>query len=187
VTSARFVESDLSTARAADGAFDVVYARASCTTRRTRARLRRVGALASRAAWSWWGSTTPWRGSRSAAPAVAPRDRLSLDPVRPGAARPGERAGRARGLAARPVPPPRGTPAHGGRGAALVRGATVDFVRAFPRPRCTDEAPDDLFAPQPDAWAPERWLAQIGWIGSLGHEGGLFVMVGRRRETAPDV
>jgi SAM-dependent methyltransferase len=65
----------------------------------------------------------------------------------------------------------------------------VDYVRAFPSALMhedEDEA-DDLFAPQPDRWAPERWAAQLGWIGSLGHEGGLFVMVGRRRETAGPV
>lgn len=56
----------------------------------------------------------------------------------------------------------------------------VEFVRAYPSAQLGGDAPDDLFAPEPDAWAPERWLAQLGWIGSLGHEGGLFVMVGRK-------
>jgi SAM-dependent methyltransferase len=60
------------------------------------------------------------------------------------------------------------------------RAEQVAFVRAYPSAQVHDEHPDDLFAPEPDAWAPERWLAQIGWIGSLGGEGGLFVMVGRR-------
>ena len=26
----------------------------------------------------------------------------------------------------------------------------------------------------------EQWLAQIGWMKALGHEGGLFITVGRR-------
>jgi SAM-dependent methyltransferase len=60
------------------------------------------------------------------------------------------------------------------------RANDVEFVRAYPSAQVHDEAPDDLFAPEPDAWAPERWLAQIGWMGSLGGEGGLFIMVGRR-------
>ncbi|HEY0646838.1 class I SAM-dependent methyltransferase [Phenylobacterium sp.] len=60
------------------------------------------------------------------------------------------------------------------------RDEDVEFVRAYPSAQLRDEAPDDLFAAQPDAWPPERWLAQLGWIGSLGHEGGLFIMVGRR-------
>jgi SAM-dependent methyltransferase len=62
----------------------------------------------------------------------------------------------------------------------------VDYVRAFPSALLhedEDEA-DDLFAPQPDRWAPERWLAELGWVASLGHEGGLFVMVGRRQASA---
>jgi 2-polyprenyl-3-methyl-5-hydroxy-6-metoxy-1,4-benzoquinol methylase len=62
----------------------------------------------------------------------------------------------------------------------------VDYVRAFPSALMheDEEEADDLFASQPDRWAPERWAAQLGWIGSLGHEGGLFVMVGRRPESA---
>jgi SAM-dependent methyltransferase len=64
------------------------------------------------------------------------------------------------------------------------RANDVAFVRAYPSAQVHDEAPDELFAPEPDAWAPERWLAQIGWMGSLGHEGGLWVMVGRRRGRA---
>jgi len=56
----------------------------------------------------------------------------------------------------------------------------VEFVRAYPSAQLGDEESDDLFAPEPDAWAPERWLAQLGWMASLGGEGGLFVMVGRR-------
>jgi len=65
------------------------------------------------------------------------------------------------------------------------RASEVEFVRAYPSAQVHDEAPNDLFAAEPDAWPPERWLAQIGWMASLGGEGGLFVMVGRRR-AAPD-
>jgi SAM-dependent methyltransferase len=56
----------------------------------------------------------------------------------------------------------------------------VDYVRAFPS-ALLEEDSDDLFEPAPDRWRLEGWLAQLGWIGSIGHEGGLFVMVGRRR------
>jgi len=38
-----------------------------------------------------------------------------------------------------------------------------------------------LFTTAADNWRLEGWLAQLGWIGALGHEGGLFVTVGRRR------
>ena len=65
------------------------------------------------------------------------------------------------------------------------RANDVAFVRAYPSAQVHDEAPDDLFAAEPDAWAPERWRAQSGWMASLGREGGLFVMVGRRQDAAP--
>ena len=58
----------------------------------------------------------------------------------------------------------------------------VDYLRAFPTARLADDE-DDLFADQADGWWLEEWLAQLGWIGSLGAEGGLFVTVGRRRGT----
>jgi hypothetical protein len=59
----------------------------------------------------------------------------------------------------------------------------VDYVRAYPSALISDEA-QDLFSPSADNWPFEAWLAQLGWIGSLGHEGGLFVMVGRKRGQA---
>jgi hypothetical protein len=45
---------------------------------------------------------------------------------------------------------------------------------------------DDLFAWAADNWRPEAWLAQLGWIRTLGQEGGLFVTVGRRRSMKAD-
>lgn len=59
----------------------------------------------------------------------------------------------------------------------------VDFVRAYPSALLHDDGPRGLFTPAPDRWAVEAWLAQMGWMGTLGHEGGLFVMVGRRKEA----
>jgi SAM-dependent methyltransferase len=55
----------------------------------------------------------------------------------------------------------------------------IDFVRAYPSTLIGDE-PDDLLAPAEDEWPLESVLAQIGWMKSLGGEGGLFVMVGRK-------
>ncbi|HWS73012.1 MAG TPA: class I SAM-dependent methyltransferase, partial [Thermoanaerobaculia bacterium] len=56
----------------------------------------------------------------------------------------------------------------------------VDYVRSYPSAMlATDD--DGLFEPAADNWRAEGWLAQIGWMRSLGHEGGLFVAVGRRR------
>lgn len=54
----------------------------------------------------------------------------------------------------------------------------VEYVRAYPSALLAEES-EDLFANAGDDWNPEQLLAQIGWIKSLGHEGGLFVTVGR--------
>lgn len=55
----------------------------------------------------------------------------------------------------------------------------VEYVRSYPS-ALLGEAPDDLLAADGDAWRPEAWLKQLGWMASLGPEGGLFVTVGRR-------
>jgi len=55
----------------------------------------------------------------------------------------------------------------------------VEYVRAYPS-ALIGEDPQELFEFAADNWRFEGWLAQVGWIGTLGHEGGLFVMVGRR-------
>jgi hypothetical protein len=54
----------------------------------------------------------------------------------------------------------------------------VEYVRAYPSALLAGES-DDLFAPAGDDWPVEQWLAQLGWMKALGHEGGLFVTVGR--------
>jgi SAM-dependent methyltransferase len=55
----------------------------------------------------------------------------------------------------------------------------VEYVRAYPS-ALIGEDPQELFELASDNWRPEGWLAQVGWIGALGHEGGLFITVGRR-------
>jgi SAM-dependent methyltransferase len=55
----------------------------------------------------------------------------------------------------------------------------VEYVRAYPS-ALIGEDPQELFELAADNWRPEGWLAQVGWIGALGHEGGLFVTIGRR-------
>jgi SAM-dependent methyltransferase len=55
----------------------------------------------------------------------------------------------------------------------------VEYLRAYPSAVLgADDEP--LFAPAADNWRPEGWLAQLGWMRSLGHEGGLFFTIGRR-------
>jgi SAM-dependent methyltransferase len=55
----------------------------------------------------------------------------------------------------------------------------IEYVRTYPSALLGAD-PEELFTPVADNWRPEGWLAQLGWIRALGHEGGLFVTVGRR-------
>jgi len=67
--------------------------------------------------------------------------------------------------------------------AAQVRGwfaqNGVEYLRTYPSLLMGEET-QDLFAADKDYWPLEAWLSQIGWMASLGHEGGLFVTMGRR-------
>ena len=56
----------------------------------------------------------------------------------------------------------------------------VEFVRTYPSALIGEDTAD-LFGFATDNWLLEGWLAQLGWIHALGHEGGLFVTVGQRR------
>lgn len=60
----------------------------------------------------------------------------------------------------------------------------IHYVRAYPSAMLSQET-EELFADTADNWRLEGWLAQLGWIGTLGHEGGLFVTVGRRETFIP--
>jgi len=55
----------------------------------------------------------------------------------------------------------------------------VEYLRAYPS-AVLDEEPEELFARAADNWRLEGWLAQLGWMFTLGHEGGLFFTIGRR-------
>jgi SAM-dependent methyltransferase len=56
----------------------------------------------------------------------------------------------------------------------------VEYLRTYPS-AVLGEEPAELFSPAADNWGPERWLAQLGWMHALGHEGGLFFTIGWRR------
>jgi SAM-dependent methyltransferase len=56
----------------------------------------------------------------------------------------------------------------------------IEYVRSHPSAVLGDE-PEDLLTPAPDNWRVEGWLAQLGWMRTLGPEGGLFLTIGRRR------
>jgi 2-polyprenyl-3-methyl-5-hydroxy-6-metoxy-1,4-benzoquinol methylase len=55
----------------------------------------------------------------------------------------------------------------------------VEYLRAYPSAMLCQDS-EELFTTAADNWHLEGWLAQLGWMGTLGHEGGLFVTVGRR-------
>jgi SAM-dependent methyltransferase len=55
----------------------------------------------------------------------------------------------------------------------------VEYLRAYPS-AVLEEEPEELFESAADNWRPEGWLAQLGWMFTLGREGGLFFTVGRR-------
>jgi SAM-dependent methyltransferase len=55
----------------------------------------------------------------------------------------------------------------------------VEYLRAYPT-AVLGEEPGELLAHASDNWRPEGYLAQLGWMGALGHEGGLFFTIGRR-------
>ena len=55
----------------------------------------------------------------------------------------------------------------------------VEYLRTYPSSLLMTES-GDLFSPAGDRWPLEDWLAQMGWMSTIGHEGGLFVTIGRR-------
>lgn len=55
----------------------------------------------------------------------------------------------------------------------------VRYLRAYPSAVLGDE-PGGLFTRAADNWRPESWLAQLEWMRTLGHEGGLFFTIGQR-------
>jgi len=56
----------------------------------------------------------------------------------------------------------------------------VDYVRAYPSALLGRGEEGGLFERASDNWRLEGWLAQVSWVRTLGHEGGLFVTIGRR-------
>lgn len=59
------------------------------------------------------------------------------------------------------------------------RASGIDYISSYPSTMMGHE-PHDLFVPTEDEWPFESRLAQVGWMKSLGGEGGLFIVVGRR-------
>jgi SAM-dependent methyltransferase len=59
----------------------------------------------------------------------------------------------------------------------------IDYVRSYPNTLIAAEplAGDALFEPAEDDWGLENVVSQIGWATTLWAEGGLFVVIGRKR------
>jgi SAM-dependent methyltransferase len=59
----------------------------------------------------------------------------------------------------------------------------VEYLRTYPDSLFAAErlAEEALFEPAEDDWAFENWVAQLVWMKSLAHEGGLWVTIGRKR------
>jgi SAM-dependent methyltransferase len=55
----------------------------------------------------------------------------------------------------------------------------VEYLRAYPSAVLGEDS-EPLFTRAVDNWRVEGWLAQLGWMWTLGHEGGLFFTIGRR-------
>ena len=55
----------------------------------------------------------------------------------------------------------------------------VAFVRSYPPVFDAEDAPTSLFESEEDDWVFGDWLTQLGWMGALSQEGGLFVTVGQ--------
>jgi SAM-dependent methyltransferase len=60
----------------------------------------------------------------------------------------------------------------------------IEYLRTYPSALFEDDG-EDLFARAADNWLPEAWLAQLGWMWTLGREGGLFFTIGRRAAQVP--
>jgi 2-polyprenyl-3-methyl-5-hydroxy-6-metoxy-1,4-benzoquinol methylase len=56
----------------------------------------------------------------------------------------------------------------------------VEYLRTYPS-ALFEEDSEDLFAPASDDWRAEAWLTQLGWMWTLGREGGLFFTIGCRK------
>ena len=55
----------------------------------------------------------------------------------------------------------------------------IEYLRSFPSTVFDDDG-RELFVPAVDDWNVENWIAQLGWMWTLGREGGLFFAIGRR-------
>jgi SAM-dependent methyltransferase len=64
------------------------------------------------------------------------------------------------------------------------RESGVEYLRTYPDSLLASEPlpleTGSLFEPAEDNWALENWVAQLRWMKTLAHEGGLWVTIGRK-------
>jgi SAM-dependent methyltransferase len=181
VGGVRFVESDLRDPGVRDGAFDVVYSsgvlhhtpdpRASFARL---ARLVRPGGAIVLGLYNTF-ARVPTRLRRAAARLTAFRV-VPFDPVlRARAAEPARREAWLRDQYQHPEEHVHTI----AEVQAWFAENGVEYLRTYPS-AVLDDLPDRLFTPAPDNWRLEGWLTQLGWMRTLGREGGLFFTIGRR-------
>ena len=56
----------------------------------------------------------------------------------------------------------------------------IAYLRSYPAAMLSAPTGEHLFSPIDDAWWVEELLMQASWTMKLSHEGGLFVVIGRR-------
>jgi 2-polyprenyl-3-methyl-5-hydroxy-6-metoxy-1,4-benzoquinol methylase/uncharacterized protein YbaR (Trm112 family) len=181
LTRVQFVEMDLHQPAVQPGAFDVVYASGVLHhTPDPRAAFARIAALAQPGGVVVVGlyntlARIPLRLRRLAARLSGCRW-IPFDPVlRDRSAEPERRAAWLRDQYQHPEEHRHTV----GEVLGWFRENRIEYLRTYPS-STLGEAWDDHLTTAEDAWTPEAWLAQLGWMRSLGPEGGLFVTIGRR-------
>jgi SAM-dependent methyltransferase len=188
VDKALFVETDLRRPGLREGAFDVVYSsgvihhtpdpRASFASL---ARLVRPGGVLVLGLYNAW-ARIPHR-LRRAVGRLTGFKYIPMDPIlRDRAGEPARREAWLRDQYMHPEEHRHTTREVQG----WFREAGIEYLRTYP---------DSLFASEPlegaalfdaaeDDWGLENWVAQLAWMKTLAHEGGLWVTIGRRPHDA---
>jgi SAM-dependent methyltransferase len=184
VDQVRFVETDLRTPGLRQGAFDVVYSsgvlhhtpdpRASFASL---ARLAKRGGIVVLGLYNTW-ARIPHR-MRRALGRLTGFKWVPFDPVLHDRA--GEPARREAWMRDQYMHPEehRHTTREVQR---WFRESGIEYLRTYPDSLLASEPLQDdaLFRPADDDWGLENWIAQLGWMKTLAHEGGLWVTIGRK-------
>jgi len=185
VRGVTFVETDLRRPGLREGAFDVVYSsgvlhhtpdpRASFASL---ARLARPGGVVVLGLYNAW-ARVPHR-IRRAVGRLSGFRWVPLDPVlRDRAAEPARREAWLRDQYMHPEEHRHTTREVQG----WFRESGVEYLRTYPDSLFATEPLEGgaLFEPAEDDWGLENWVAQLSWMKSLAHEGGLWVTIGRKK------